>query len=166
MTAKTRVLVLFLIDIAIIWFSIVTSYLFRFYNHIPQEYVMQMVVYGLISTVAIGGSLVYFGLYRRMWQYASIGEIISVLKAIVVGAILSYAVAFVILPQRVPLSIEVRSMETILLLVGGTRFFWRVFRNDRINNKDTETHTLIVGAGDCGILIAREMRGLLSLIHG
>ncbi|AIQ43322.1 nucleoside-diphosphate sugar epimerase/dehydratase [Paenibacillus sp. FSL R5-0912] len=159
MTAKTRVLVLFLIDIAIIWFSIVTSYLFRFYNHIPQEYVMQMVVYGLISTVAIGGSLVYFGLYRRMWQYASIGEIISVLKAIVVGAILSYAVAFVILPQRVPLSIEVRSMETILLLVGGTRFFWRVFRNDRINNKDTETHTLIVGAGDCGILIAREMRG-------
>lgn len=159
MTAKTRVLVLFLIDIAIIWFSIVTSYLFRFYNHIPEEYVVQMVVYGLISTVAIGGSLVYFGLYRRMWQYASIGEIISVLKAIVVGAILSYAVAFVILPQRVPLSIEVRSMETILLLVGGARFFWRVFRNDRFNNKDTEVHTLIVGAGDCGILIAREMMG-------
>lgn len=159
MTAKTRVLVLFLIDIAIIWFSIVTSYLFRFTNHIPQEYVVQMVVYGLISTVAIGGSLVYFGLYRRMWQYASIGEIISVLKAIVVGAILSYAVAFVILPQRVPLSIEVRSMETILLLVGGARFIWRVFRNDRFNNKDTEVHTLIVGAGDCGILIAREMMG-------
>lgn len=159
MTAKTRVLVLFLIDIAIIWFSIVTSYLFRFTNYIPQEYVVQMVVYGLISTVAIGGSLVYFGLYRRMWQYASIGEIISVLKAIVVGAILSYAVAFVILPQRVPLSIEVRSMETILLLVGGARFIWRVFRNDRINNKDTEVHTLIVGAGDCGILIAREMMG-------
>ncbi|MEI2396976.1 polysaccharide biosynthesis protein [Paenibacillus phytohabitans] len=159
MTAKTRVLVLFLIDITIIWFSIVTSYLFRFTNHIPQEYVVQMIVFGVISTVAFGGSLVYFGLYRRMWQYASIGEIISVLKAIVVGAVISYSVAFFILPQRVPLSIEVRSVETILLLVGGVRFVWRVFRNDRINNKDTETHTLIVGAGDCGILIAREMMG-------
>ncbi|AIQ60528.1 polysaccharide biosynthesis protein [Paenibacillus borealis] len=159
MTAKTRVLVLFLIDITIIWFSIVTSYLFRFTNHIPQEYVVQMIVFGVISTVAFGGSLVYFGLYRRMWQYASIGEIISVLKAIVVGAVISYSVAFFILPQRVPLSIEVRSVETILLLVGGVRFIWRVFRNDRISNKDTEIHTLIVGAGDCGILIAREMMG-------
>lgn len=159
MTAKTRVLLLFMIDIAIIWFSIVTSYLFRFYNEIPPEFVVQMIVFGMISTIAIGGSLVYFGLYRRMWQYASIGEIISVLKAILVGSLIAYAAAYLILPERVPFSIEVRSMETILLLVGGARFFWRVFRNDRNNNKATETHTLIVGAGDCGILIAKEMMG-------
>lgn len=54
MTAKTRVLVLFMIDVAIIWFNIVTSYLFRFYNEIPPEYVVQMIVFGVISTVAIG----------------------------------------------------------------------------------------------------------------
>lgn len=118
MTAKTRVLVLFMIDIAIIWFSIVTSYLFRFYNEIPPDYVVQMIVFGMISTAAIGGSLVYFGLYRRMWQYASINEIISVLKAIVVGSVLSFAAAYIILPERVPFSIQIRSMETILLLVG------------------------------------------------
>lgn len=55
-----------------------------------------------------------------MWQYASINEIISVLKAIVVGAVLSYAAAYLILPERVPFSIEVRSMETVLLLVGAS----------------------------------------------
>lgn len=159
MTAKTRVYLLFLIDLAIIWFSIVTSYMFRFSNGIPDEYTLQMLVFGLIATVTFGGSLIYFGLYRRLWQYASIDEIISVFKAIVVGAVLSFVAAFIILPERVPLSIEVRAMETILLLVGGVRFCWRVFRNDRINSKDTETHTLIVGAGDCGILIAREMMG-------
>ncbi|MBW4084522.1 nucleoside-diphosphate sugar epimerase/dehydratase [Paenibacillus sp. S150] len=159
MTAKTRVYLLFLIDLAIIWFSIVTSYMFRFYGGIPEKYLIQMLLFGLISTIAFGGSLIYFGLYRRMWQYASIGEIISVFKAIVVGSVLSYLAAFIILPERVPLSIEVRAMETILLLVGGVRLFWRVFRNDRINSKDTATHTIIVGAGDCGILIAREMMG-------
>ncbi|MNO41466.1 UDP-N-acetyl-alpha-D-glucosamine C6 dehydratase [compost metagenome] len=159
MTAKTRVYLLFLIDLAIIWFSIVTSYMFRFSEGIPDEYLLQMLMFGLIATVTFGGSLIYFGLYRRLWQYASIGEIVSVFKAIVVGSVLSFVAAFIILPARVPLSIEVRSMETILLLVGGVRFLWRVFRNDRINSKDTETHTLIVGAGDCGILIAREMMG-------
>ncbi|WP_150269447.1 polysaccharide biosynthesis protein [Paenibacillus tepidiphilus] len=159
MTAKTRVLLLFLIDIAIIWFSVMTSYLFRFYGHIPGEYVSQMLWYALISSIAFGGSLVYFGLYRRVWQYASIGEIVSVFKAIVVGALISYAVAFIILPGRVPLSIEVRSVETILLLVGGIRFCWRMFRSSKNIVKDSEVHTLIVGAGDCGILIARELTG-------
>ncbi|MBY0013617.1 polysaccharide biosynthesis protein [Paenibacillus typhae] len=159
MTAKTRVFMLFLIDLAIIWFSIVTSYLFRFYGSIPQEYIVQMLFYGIICTLSFGGSLIYFGLYRRMWQYASIGEIVSVMKAIVVGAVISYAVAFVMLPSRVPFSIEVRSVETILLLVGGVRLFWRVFRRGRLNSVDTEVHTLIVGAGDCGILIARELMG-------
>ncbi|WP_042199044.1 polysaccharide biosynthesis protein [Paenibacillus camerounensis] len=160
MTAKTRVFMLFLIDLVIIWFSIVTSYLFRFYSDIPQEYVVQMIFYGLICTLSFGGSLIYFGLYRRLWQYASIGEIVSVMKAIVVGAVISYAVAFVMLPSRVPFSIEMRSVETILLLVGGVRLFWRVFRRGRFTNADTEVHTLIVGAGDCGILIARELMGV------
>lgn len=159
MTARTRVLLLFLIDIAIIWFSIVTSYMFRFYDGISQEYMSQMLLFGLISTITFGGSLISFGLYRRMWQYASIGEIISVLKAIVVGAVLSYAIAYIVLPQRVPFGVEIRVMETILVLVGGVRFLWRVFRNERSRNKDTQTHTLIIGAGDCGILIAREMMG-------
>lgn len=102
MTAKTRVYLLFLIDLAIIWFSIVTSYMFRFSKGIPDEYTLQMLVFGLIATVTFGGSLIYFGLYRRLWQYASIDEIISVFKAIVVGAVLSFVAAFIILPERVP----------------------------------------------------------------
>lgn len=159
MTAKTRVFMLFLIDLAIIWFSIVTSYWFRFYEGIPHDYVVQMFQFGVISTFVIGGSLIYFGLYRRMWQYASIGEIVSILKAIVLGAVVSYLVAMLLLPERVPFAVEVRSMETILVLVGGVRFLWRVFHNDRIKNQSTETHALIVGAGDCGILIAKEMMG-------
>ncbi|MEK3697495.1 nucleoside-diphosphate sugar epimerase/dehydratase [Paenibacillus sp. FSL R10-2199] len=159
MTAKTRVLMLFMIDIAIIWFSVVTSYMFRFFDGIPHEYVVQMLQFGSISTVAIGGTLIYFGLYRRMWQYASIGEIVSILKAIVFGAIIAYGISLIILPARVPFGVEVRVMETTLVLVGGIRFLWRFLRKERMNDKDTETHALIVGAGDCGMLIAKEMMG-------
>ncbi|MDQ0196262.1 polysaccharide biosynthesis protein [Paenibacillus wynnii] len=159
MTAKSRVIFLFIVDLLIIWFSFVSSYLFRFINHIPPDYFTQMIQMGVISTLTFGGSLIYFGLYRRVWQYASIGEIISVVKAIAVGAVLSYSIAYLCLPERVPFGVEVRAMETILLLVGGVRFLWRVFRTERINYEDTRTHTLIVGAGDCGTLIAKEMMG-------
>ncbi|WP_438495341.1 polysaccharide biosynthesis protein [Paenibacillus sp. IHBB 3054] len=159
MTAKSRVFMLFLIDLVIIWLSIVTSYLFRFYDDIPHAYVVQMLQFGVISSIAIGGSLVYFGLYRRMWQYASIGEIVSIFKAVVIGAIISYGVALLLLSERVPFGVEVRAMETILVLVGGVRFIWRIFRYGRSQDKDTQTHALIVGAGDCGMLITKEMMG-------
>ncbi|KGE18332.1 polysaccharide biosynthesis protein [Paenibacillus wynnii] len=159
MTAKSRVVLLFIVDLLIIWLSFVSSYLFRFLNHIPPDYFIQMIQMGVISTLSFGGSLIYFGLYRRVWQYASIGEIISVVKAIAVGAVLSYSIAYLCLPVRVPFGVEVRAMETILLLVGGVRFLWRVLRTERINYEDTRTHTLIVGAGDCGTLIAKEMMG-------
>lgn len=55
MTAKTRVYLLFLIDLAIIWFSIITSYMFRFPNGVPDEYMLQMLMFGLIATVTFGG---------------------------------------------------------------------------------------------------------------
>lgn len=123
MTAKSRVFLLFLIDLVIIWLSIVTSYMFRFYDGIPHEYLLQMMQFGVISTIAIGGSLIYFGLYRRMWQYASIGEIVSIFKAIVVGALVSYGVALLLLPARVPFGVEVRVLETTLVLVGEFVFY-------------------------------------------
>lgn len=159
MTAKSRVFMLFLIDLTIIWLSICTSYLFRFPQGIPHSYFQQMFGYGGISTVAVGGCLFYFGLYRRMWEYASVGEIVSIFKAILFGALISGVISSLFYDVRVPYAIQARSMETILVLVGGTRFTWRVLRRDHSSSKEKKTHAMIVGAGDCGMLIAKEMQG-------
>lgn len=158
-SVKTRVALLLVLDMAIIWFSIVTSYLFRFNSKIPEEYVTQMLQFGLISSLVVGGSLIYFGLYRRVWKYASINEIVALIKAVVIGSLLSYGIAWVIFPQRVPFGVELRTMETIMLLVGGSRFLWRIIISSKGSNENKRINTLIVGAGDCGILIAREMQG-------
>lgn len=159
MTVKKRVAILFLTDLAIIWFSITTSYLFRFDGSIPDSYMIQMLRFGLICMFAYGATMVYFGMYRRMWQYASINEIIAIAKAVGAGALISYGLSMLLLTDRVPLSVEIRIVETVLLLVGGVRFFWRIFRIERFTPQDDQTNTLIVGAGDCGILIAKEMMG-------
>lgn len=158
-SVKTRVALLLVLDMLIIWFSIVTSYLFRFNSKIPEEYVTQMLQFGLISSLVVGGSLIYFGLYRRVWKYASINEIVALIKAVVIGSLLSYGIAWVIFPERVPFGVELRSMETIMLLVGGSRFLWRIIISSKGSSENKRINTLIVGAGDCGILIAREMQG-------
>ncbi|NGM83585.1 polysaccharide biosynthesis protein [Paenibacillus sp. 7124] len=159
MTVNKRFILLFMIDLIIVWFSIETSYLLRFYGDIPDNYSRQMLQYCLISSFTFGGSLYYFGLYRRIWKYASIGEIVAILKAILVGAILSYVFSLLLFDERLPLGVEARVIETILLLVGGTRFLWRVVVHKERNGRQADRNrALIVGAGDCGTLIAKEMK--------
>ncbi|WIV20003.1 nucleoside-diphosphate sugar epimerase/dehydratase [Paenibacillus polygoni] len=151
---------LFLIDILIVWFSIGSSYSFRFYGDFPAEYRLQMIQYAGISTIGFGISFYYFQLYRRAWEHASVEELISILKAVVIGGVLSTAVTLLVLPERVPISIVVRSLETVLLLVGGYRFITRIIgiRTNRNAVDPVLNNVLIVGAGNCGTLIAREIR--------
>lgn len=98
-----------------------------------------------------------FRMYRRMWQYASIGEIIELAKAIVIGLVLSYGATYALNGERVPISISSRTLELMLLLMGGSRFLWRLIRVNRTKKTALTNNVLVVGAGDCGALIAKEI---------
>lgn len=154
-TRKTFAMLL-IIDMVVVWFSIITSYWFRFYKEIPPGYLLQMFLFAIISTISLGICLYYFRLYRRAWKYASVEEILAIFKAVILSSTLSYLLSLIFFPERVPLSIAVRSMETILLLIGGIRFVWRVL--GLRGEKEIGSNTIIVGAGDCGTLVARELR--------
>ncbi|MBJ6361980.1 polysaccharide biosynthesis protein [Paenibacillus sp. GCM10012307] len=157
MNTRWRLSVLLLVDIAIIWFSIYISYLLRFGSTIPDMYYTQMLVYGLGSTLFCGGSLYYFRLYHRVWQYASIGEIIGIVKAVAVGGILSWFIPILLLQEMVSIAIVIWTLETMLILMGAVRFGWRVFRSNRNREHGDKLRVVIIGAGDCGVLIAREL---------
>ncbi|CAM4523567.1 FlaA1/EpsC-like NDP-sugar epimerase [Paenibacillus endophyticus] len=154
---RNRMLIILVIDICIIWVAISISYLFRFNSQIPPFYESQMLVFALTTTVICGSSLAFFRMYKRMWQYASIGEIIELAKAIILGLVLSYATTYILSGERVPLSITSRTLELMLLLMGGSRFLWRLIRVNRTKKKELANHVLVVGAGDCGALIAKEI---------
>lgn len=157
MSYRRRMLIILVVDIIIIWVAIGVSYLFRFNGSIPPRYEGQMLLFAVVTTVICGSSLAFFRMYRRMWQYASIGEILKLVKAIVIGMILSYTVASLIFGERIPLSIGSRTLELMLLLMGGSRFLWRLIRVNRSIKSEESNHILVVGAGDCGALIAKEI---------
>lgn len=157
MSYRSRMLVLLVVDICIIWVAIATSYLFRFDGNIPPHYMSQMLVFAFVTTVICGVSLAFFRMYRRMWQYASIGEIVELVKAIVIGIALTYIATYLLHGERVPLSITSRTLEIMLLFMGGSRFLWRLIRVNRTKKAGLSNNVLVVGAGDCGALIAKEM---------
>src|SRR5690625_2364980 len=46
-----------------------------------------------------------------------------------------------------------------ILFIGGSRFAWRIFRDNYISNRHLKKRTLIVGAGAAGAMIARQLTG-------
>ncbi|WP_424991974.1 polysaccharide biosynthesis protein [Paenibacillus castaneae] len=96
-------------------------------------------------------------MYRQMWQYASVGEIIELVKAILTGMVLSYLATYLVFGERVPLSITSRTVELMLLFMGGSRFVWRLIRVNRTKKADLDVNVIVIGAGDCGALIAKEI---------
>ena len=145
------------IDVLIIVGSIWLSYIFRFNGSIPEGFTTQIYIYSIMSVVT-GILFMYTSkLYHRVWQYASVGEIISIFRAVTIACVLAFVVTSLILPGRVPLSIFFRTYETILIGIGGSRFLWRIYRDTYYKKKNEQSVALIIGAGDCGVMVAKEL---------
>jgi FlaA1/EpsC-like NDP-sugar epimerase len=107
------------------------------------------------------------GLYRRYWQYASVGDLIAIVLANVVASL--WMSLFVLTGLAAGFFVEFsRSILLIDLLLtvaltGGTRFSVRAmaeshgrFRRGRDGGGTERTRVLVIGAGNAGALVARE----------
>jgi FlaA1/EpsC-like NDP-sugar epimerase len=107
----------------------------------------------------------YFGLYRRLWVYASIQELKLIVVAITTSSVL-VSLIMVLLRAIQALPYFPRSTLPIdwllsLVLIGGLRFSLRIFSESQSLNgepKSVSRRVLIVGAGDAGALVVREMQ--------
>ncbi|WP_322348839.1 polysaccharide biosynthesis protein [Paenibacillus albus] len=120
-----------------------------------------MLVYAVITAVICGVMMFWFKMYQRLWKYASIGEVIGLLKAVLLGWVIAYGVTNYYVDDRIPLSIALRTLETMLLLMCGVRLLWRIISYQRKVSSE-KAKVLIIGAGDCGAIIAREILSNVS----
>lgn len=100
-----------------------------------------------------------FGLYSGVWRYASMDDLIRIVKATVLSSLIfSVYVGFVHHFIDFPRSVFIIDWFIILALVGGSRFLYRVFREFYpVRTTRARTKVLIIGAGRAGEMILREM---------
>lgn len=166
MSHAKRMSLLIVVDLAIVCLSILTAYGLRFDGSIPSAYIDQCIIY-LFTSVTVSTILMYhFKLYNRVWQYASVGEIVAIFKAVTLSVLISYGFVYTVTWERIPFAILLRNYETLMLLMGGSRFVWRVYRDGSLLKKRPQSNSnegfayrnaLIIGAGDCGAMITKEM---------
>lgn len=164
MNYRQRLIILNIIDAVIIAVAVTIAYLLRFDFQIQAKYFAfwpQVIAAHIIIIMIIFNRA---NMYRRVWQYASIGELVSLVKAVTVAEITFSLVAVILhthFPEFiVPRSIYLLSWVFIIVGIGGARFSWRMFRDSYINpaNRTYNRRTLIIGAGSAGVLIARELK--------
>jgi len=99
----------------------------------------------------------HYGLYRKAWSYASIGELKSIFKAVTLTIVI---VAFVQIAVMEDVYIRALALTWMLhiILIGASRLSWRVFRDSFIRHEDIDAkRTLIIGAGQAGSMVMRQL---------
>ncbi|WP_066175312.1 polysaccharide biosynthesis protein [Bacillus marinisedimentorum] len=154
MTYRRRLASLVLIDSIIVFTSIYLSQ-FLFAGHLV--FTNEMI---LISSLALLAShhvfASYYNLYNKVWAYASIGELVTIFKAVTLS-IAATALVQLLFMQDVYIRIMAVTWMMHMLLIGGSRFSWRVFRDTYLKPSGEEKRTLIIGAGAAGTMVVRQL---------
>ncbi|WP_078545738.1 polysaccharide biosynthesis protein [Litchfieldia alkalitelluris] len=98
----------------------------------------------------------FYKLYKKAWEYASIGELFIIFKAITFSVITTAIVQQIVL-QHIHVRLLAITWMIHMLLIGGSRLVWRVYRDAFIKNQDQKKRTLIIGAGAAGTMVARQL---------
>lgn len=157
---------LFIGDLVLIVASVFGSFALRlelgplYVYYLPQA--ITMIVVALLVKPLVYYS---FGLYSRVWAYASIRELkiitaaVSIASAIV--ALIIVLITFLQYYRGFPRSVLAIDWLLSLLAVGGLRFALRLLAESRsggVGIQGQSRRILIVGAGDAGALVVREMQ--------
>lgn len=135
------------------------AYWTRFnFERIPAEF-LGTAVQMLPVVMALCAVLYWtFGLYRGVWRFASLPDLLRILKAVAATTLAVVVVLFVInrsanLPRSVPLLFLLFQ----LVLLAGPRVLYRWLKDHRLSLGSGE-RVLIVGAGRAGEMLVRDMR--------
>jgi FlaA1/EpsC-like NDP-sugar epimerase len=148
-----------LLDIVLVGGAFTLAFLFRFDFDIPPAQLELLAIF-ILPVLAAKIIIFYFaGLYRRMWRYASVRDFYTVFWASILGSLAVVIIVFFIYQGTFPRSVVALDGILTVVLIGGARFAVRGIREFRIKSilAPSQKPVLIVGAGDTGEAILREM---------
>jgi UDP-GlcNAc:undecaprenyl-phosphate GlcNAc-1-phosphate transferase len=104
------------------------------------------------------GALLLVGVYRGLWRYTSIGDLVTFIKGVLLGSVLS-VMAVLLVYRFAGFSRTVFILDGLLflLLVVGSRLAFRLIRQMLPPAMSEGRKVLIYGAGDGGEMVLREL---------
>ena len=157
-----RLLFFLLSDAIFIIFSVFLAFLVRFEGQIPLRYLLNVEGIILLSLIITLPIFYFSKLYYFSWIYVSTEELVSLIKGTGLSFLILTASFFVLKDHPIfggfPRSTIFITYFFIFIFAGGIRFAKRVYLQILpVKRKDEAERTLIVGAGDAGEQILRNI---------
>ena len=132
------------------------------YSKIPELYIEGYLYYIVLASVLLVCCYVIAKLYRSVWSYAGINEILKTCVASIVACVLT-GVVFSIAIMRMPISFYLIGWILVFGFTASIRMMYRLLRRMRIKADNSKGNTerqniMIIGAGAAGLVLLREYR--------
>lgn len=154
-----RIALLVMVDAVLIIMAIYVTLLLRFEGNVPLEYFKNFLDLIPLVTITHIFFLIGMKLYSRIWEYASIGEMTAIIRAVTYAMAVTVLFIYIFQVPGLPRSVYIGSYLMINAFIGASRMSWRLVRDlFNTSNKSPNQNVLIVGAGDAGALVVREIQ--------
>ncbi|HZB89896.1 MAG TPA: nucleoside-diphosphate sugar epimerase/dehydratase [Stellaceae bacterium] len=144
------------------------SFLLSFYLRVGDtlgDYSWRLLAVYDLSFIAIAGAVFWWtGLYRGIWRYASLPDMLALLRAATIVMLLFFPAMFVLTRlDQLPRSMPFINWLVLMALLGGPRFAYRAYKDRGIGHvleRADRSHSipvLLIGARDGAAMFIREM---------
>ena len=144
--------------VALTWWA---AYLVRFNFAIPPEFLPGLQL-GLVVVVLLQGVLLrVFGLYRSIWVFASLPDLVCIARTVAVATLLTPLVIVVAVryAPEVPRLVFLIQPVLLALYMGGSRALYRIWKESRLYGglRALGQPVIVLGAGDAAVGLVREL---------
>jgi FlaA1/EpsC-like NDP-sugar epimerase len=150
-------------DVILIIVSVLGSFALRYDVGQMEFYFPAILIMSGVALLVKIPTYYFFGLYRRLWMYASTNELkliaaaVTAASVLTAGVMLALSAAGLVQPGMPRTALGIDWLFS-LVLIGGSRFALRILSEQVAARTDKGRRALIIGAGDAGALVARELQ--------
>jgi len=136
---------------------------FLIFNNVPAYYrnFLSWRVFAVIIAIKLS-TFVVFGFYNRWWRYVSTRDMWGAARGVTAGSLTAYLVLYAFPPNhtsRLPHSVAAFDFLLLLAFIAGTRLLARSLIERPPGGLVAHgKEVVIIGAGDAGQLMVREMQ--------
>lgn len=156
---RIRIAMFIVLDIIAITMCSFLAIGLRFdFHDIPNIYIDYIYNYLLIDSIIIVAIFSIFKIYKSMWSYASITELINIILACSSYELIEFIYKQII-NVNMPRSYYLIKLILLYIFISSIRYSYRIARTmrDYYREKNGLTNTMIIGAGEAGRMLITEI---------
>lgn len=145
-----------LLDAVILILMPILALMIRFEGVLPDKELTSLLGWLPIFVVISLAVFVAYGIYHRIWHYARVRDLIAIVGAVSLSVAMMFVVD-VFMGMHIPRSIYVLTWMLTIGGIGMSRLAFKINWDNWTGHADAKKQVLIVGAGDAGAMMVREI---------